>query len=739
MDMPLIPDVISHIRLNENGEVSAFQSNEEHSRGVANLASGFASVFNMGKWGYVLGLLHDKGKEKRQFQEYIRDVNGIPGHWDYTSAGKAHAYVGGILANNIYGKAYENFLSNQIVSHHSGLHDYSEMGNIMNNEIPGEIGQMVGDISLDSFPFEFSQLPGMKWMFPEVHHVSRMLFSCLVDADYLDTESFMDDTSAKMRMNQIQMDDLLPLLEQYISELERNSIDSEINNIRRLVRNRCIEMSDTDRGFYSLTVPTGGGKTLSSLTWAIKHAIRNGMRRIIIAIPYTSIIIQTASILKQIFGEEAVLEHHSNFDPNSIRNNALRHKAKLATENWDYPIIVTTNVQLFESMFSNKPSCCRKLHNLANSVVILDEVQTLPTDFLQPIVDSLKTYHKIFGVSFLFTTASQSVLSGLIEGCNPKASFKGIDRIQEIIPREYSLHEKLRRVKLEFDKSGSTYEEIAERLLKHNKVLCIVNTRKDAHEIFERLPKEGITVHLSRMMCPKHISRTIEKLKRVLKEKEENVVRVVATQLVEAGVDIDFPVVYRQEAGLDSIIQAAGRCNREGKQKKAVTYVFSLNEEHNLHGSIKDANNARLNIVNAKDWFSPETMTEYFIQLYCRKESFDKKDIKTLLYKPSEMCFAEASKMFRLIEDEGKSVVVNVDNSMDLIEQLKITGITYSLVKQLSQYSVTLHERDFQKLRNFGAIEEIIEGIYVITDRAQYDENTGLKLDNHWMNEILTI
>ena len=576
-------------------------------------------------------------------------------------------------------------------------------------------------------------------MTSDSNHLSRMLFSCLVDADYLDTELFMDEKSARKRINGITLQSLLPILETYIDNLQKRNSESEVNAVRRQVQERCVSMSDVEKGFYSLTVPTGGGKTLSSLSWALRHAVHNGMKRIIIAIPYTSIIVQTASVLKQIFGEEAVLEHHSNFNPQSLTGKDMQHKAKLATENWDYPIVVTTNVQLFESMFSNKPSDCRKLHNIANSVIILDEVQTLPTDYLQPIVDALKSYQRMFGISVLFTTASQPVLSGLIEGCNPKAAFQGIDNITEIIPMEYALHDKLRRVCLKIDNAGSSYDEIAERLSRHNKVLCIVNTRNDAREIFERLPKEGLTIHLSRMMCPRHVSKAIQEIKQALTDNSETVVRVVATQLIEAGVDIDFPVVYRQEAGLDSILQAAGRCNREGKLNMATTYVFSLSVEHNLYGSIIDANNARLNMVNVNDWFAPETMTEYFRQLYCRKETFDKKDIKTLLYKHTEMCFAEAAKEFRLIEEAGTTVYVNMDNSLELVERLKSDGITYSLMKQLSQYGVNIHERDFQTLWSYGAIEEVIEGIYVVNDRAQYDENIGLRLDNHWMNEILTI
>ena len=727
-----IPKYISHIRKNQYGEIISYQSNEEHCIGVAELAKQFASEFGMGNWGYVLGILHDKGKEKKEFQEYIQDVNGIPGHKHWTKKGKAHAYVGALLAQGLYGKVATTFFGNAICGHHAGLYDYFELEKmISSSDLPSEVQMQTDAIQLNKAKFTLTE--------NQINHLVRVLFSCLVDADYLDTEKFMNASSASQRGHHKKLSELLILLEDHFCKLNNNSEDSTVNVIRRCVQEQCIKMSSGENGFYSLTVPTGGGKTLSSLLWAMRHAVCNGQKRIIIAIPYTSIIVQTASVLKSIFGEENVLEHHSQFTIDSIIDKDIRLKAKLASENWDYPIVVTTNVQLFESMFSNKPSDCRKLHNIANSVIILDEVQTLPTDYLQPIVDALKSYQRMFGISVLFTTASQPVLSGLIEGCNPKAAFQGIDGITEIIPKEYALHDRLRRVCLEIDNTGSTYDEIADRLSRHDKVLCIVNTRNDAREIFERLPKEGMTIHLSRMMCPRHVTKAIQEIKQALSDNSETVIRVVATQLIEAGVDIDFPVVYRQEAGLDSILQAAGRCNREGKLDMATAYVFSLSVEHKLYGSIIDANNARLGMINVNDWFAPETMTEYFWQLYCRKETFDKKGIKTLLYKPAEMCFAEAAKKFRLIEETGKTVYVNMDDSLELIERLKSDGITYSLMKELSQYSVNIHERDFQKLNSYEAIEEVIEGIYVVKDRAQYDENIGLRLDNHWMNEILTI
>lgn len=498
-------------------------------------------------------------------------------------------------------------------------------------------------------------------------------------------------------------------------------------------------MADTPTGFYSLTVPTGGGKTLSSLVWAIKHAIKNGQKRVIIAIPYTSIIVQTASILRSIFGEENVLEHHSCVDPEQIKDERLKEKMKLATENWDYPIIVTTNVQLFESMFCNKPSACRKLHNIVNSVIILDEVQTLPMDYLQPIVDSLKTYNKLFNVSFLFTTASQPVLSGLIEGCNPKAAFNGIDHITEIIPDDFKLHEKLRRVKLSINDEGKNYDEVAEMLSQHKRVLCIVNTRRDAKEIYQRLSQEGVTLHLSKMMCPDHISETIKAIKTALKDDKNEIIRVVSTQLIEAGVDLDFPVVFRQEAGLDSILQAAGRCNREGRCGLSTTYVFSLSKEHSLpKGDIQAANSARLNLGNDHDWFAPETMTSFFKQLYCRKESFDKKDIRHYLYYPTNnLNFQTAAKEFQLIEDDGVNVVVCWKNSIDIVQQLLVNGPSYMLMKKLSKFMVNINRTDFKALVDMGVVSEKKEGLFVVDYKQQYDEHIGLRTDNNWANEIL--
>ena len=735
--------LISHLYQNRDNGQWMIQTNDEHQKGVADMAASFAGQFGLPSWGRALGLLHDKGKERAAFQQYIRKMNGLPTSDKKRYDDHTHAFVGGILAKELMGKDVSHLLVNQIISHHTGLHDFGDVENILKERLLSkEINE--GDISINK-PLLFqefidSPFSKSKVEWKHFHHLSRMLFSCLVDADRLDTERFMDVESWRKRGNSATLADLLPQLEAYMQKLQSNAADTKVNRIRQQVKEQCSRTSSSEKGFYSLTVPTGGGKTLSSLLWAMKHAVSHSMNRIIIAIPYTSIIVQTAGLLKEIFGEENVLEHHSNFDPDDIKDEENREKAKLATENWDYPIIVTTNVQLFESMFSNRPSDCRKFHNIVNSVIILDEVQTLPTDFLQPIVDAMKAYQKMFGVSILFTTASQPVLSGLIEGANPKVGFKGIEHIMEIIPTEFALHDKLRRVKLEIDNTGKTYDEIAAKVSEHDKVLCIVNTRKDAKELYNRLPDEGVKIHLSRMMCPAHISETICKIKALLKDEAHPIVRVIATQLVEAGVDIDFPVVFRQEAGLDSVLQAAGRCNREGKNRIGHTFVFSLSAEKRiLFGSMAAANNARLNLPTDSDWFAPSTMEKYFQQLYFRKDTFDKKDMKHYLYKLDELCFETASKEFRLIDDDGMNVIVNWENSMGLVENLKKSGCTYSLMKQLAKFTVGVHRSNFSQLIKYGAVEEILEGIYVLADRAQYDNAIGLKLENHWMEEILMI
>ncbi len=715
-------EIISHIRT-EDGTI---QSNENHQQGVSMLASWFADEFGMAEWGRVLGLLHDKGKEKKAFQQHIIKESGLDAgvvvEGDYR-----HAYVGALLAKQLFPK-HHVLMDNALMGHHRGLYDDGDMKEIMKSPIPDDV--TINEFNAD---FEVPRLEKSK----DIHHLERMLYSCLVDADFLDTEAFMQPEQSKLRGKYDSLMALEEKLEAYLEGLKNNAPDTEVNRIRNEVQDWCIEESVNPIGFYSLTVPTGGGKTLASVLWAIKHAIKNDLKRVIIAIPYTSIITQTASVLRNIFGVENVLEHHSNVDHTAFDDKELSQTLKLATENWDYPIVVTTNVQLFESLFSNKPSDCRKLHNIAKSVLILDEVQTLPIEFLGPIIDTFDTLKRVFGVSILFTTASQPKLKGKIQGTNPMVTIDGLSEIHEIVPRSANLHDRLRRVEMEFEESRKNYDEIAEELSQHPRVLCIVNTRKDAKELYSRLPQDGICLHLSRMMCPDHVMETIDRMKSALKDPSNAIIRVVATQLIEAGVDIDFPVVFRQEAGLDSILQAAGRCNREGKLEMGKAFVFGF-QKPLPRGFMTQTNNARIGMGKDHDWFSPEAMEAYFRQLYSRVDSFDKVNIKDMLYKP-EMQFETAASEFQLIDDNTTSVIVNWKNSMDLVERLKSEGVTYSLMKALSHYSVNVRNNDLKKLTEAGAVEEVLEGVYVVGDPVFYDKEVGLITDNHWLEESLIV
>lgn len=597
--------------------------------------------------------------------------------------------------------------------------------------------QMPDDVTVDE-AIQIGLPQQTQWKRKDLHHLIRMLFSCLVDADSLDTEAFMNPAQARLRGGGASMEELLQRLEQHLDRLRKESDDTPVNRIRNYVQEHCVQGSSGEVGFYSLTVPTGGGKTLASVLWALHHAVRNHLNRIIIAIPYTSIIVQTAATLRTIFGDVNVLEHHSNMAPKDRADDEHIDPLQLATENWDYPIIVTTNVQLFESLFSNRRSDCRKLHNIARSVVIMDEVQTLPMGFYKPIVHTLDTLKRVFGTSFLFTTASQPILSGRVECSDKRESFNALPDVRELIPREARLHDKLRRVRLE-SLSSQTYDDIARMLASHNRVLCIVNTRRDAKEIFERLPDEGTRLHLSRMMCPAHVAATIHQIKDALQSGTDEPIRVVSTQLIEAGVDIDFPVVFRQEAGLDSILQAAGRCNREGRQPVSPTYVFSLNQEHPLPpGYISQANYARLSMGHDHDWFSPEAMTCYFTQLHSRTPSFDTAQMEALLYK-LECEFETAATAFRMIDDKTIPVIVNWGESMTLLGNVRLQKPSYALMKRLAQYSVGIRKGDFDKLLKMGAIEEPFENVYCITHSGFYKADMGLTFENQWLEETYII
>lgn len=342
---------ISHIRTSAEGRIEV-QTNEEHSHNVAELAKRFAQQFGMDEWGYLIGQLHDRGKERFSFQQYIRQSNGLP--YEHWSGDTDHAYIGALVAQKAY-PVLSPIIGNDIAGHHRGLYDINELQARLKAPMPKGIDTTVPECSLKRLHITGNA---------DVNHVCRMLFSCLVDADYLDTEQFMSPETSKLRIPYESLQSLSTKLECRLGSF-KSAPDNALNRIRDQIQQWCREKANNSPGFFELTVPTGGGKTISSMVWAINHALKFGKRRIIIALPYTSIIIQTAQILRSIFGDENVLEHHS-----VVNEDKEDERIKLASENWDSPIIVTTNVQLFESFFANKPSKCRKLHNIANSVSV---------------------------------------------------------------------------------------------------------------------------------------------------------------------------------------------------------------------------------------------------------------------------------------------------------------------------------------------------------------------------------
>lgn len=656
-----------------------------------------------------------------------------------------HSSAGAILAKEKL-PGYFPPLAYCIAGHHSGLLDWTSSGEAnldrrlsktdcyqeMLKDAPEEMQEVVA--SLDQ--------PLVDDFEKEMHQWIRMLFSCLVDADYLDTERFMQPEQANRRGQYDSMETLKDRFDTYMESLTADAPASFINEKRAAILSRCREMAGGLPGFFSLTVPTGGGKTLASMAWALIHAVRYQKDRIIIVIPYTSIIVQTAAVLRNIFGAENVVEHHSNLQQDS---NDERSPSLLATENWDAPIIVTTNVQFFESLYACRSSRCRKLHNICNSVVILDEAQMLPVEFLNPVLDVLQSLQASFKASILFTTATLPVFSGHI-GTGPEV-FNGLKTpVTEITSVHDNLFEAFKRVELHWPEPNTTttFDELAGKLSGYDSVLCIVNTRKEARELCRRMP-EG-TLHLSRMMCSAHIMEVIKLIKQKLKNNEP--VRVISTQLVEAGVDIDFPVVYRAFAGLDSIIQAAGRCNREGKLNKkgelGQVFVFKF-ENCILRGVMgKGANALRemLSVSDGEDLFSPACIAQYFSLFYANCNTFDKAEIKKNLYEgASEMnfLFATAADRFRLIDDKDSvSILVGYGDGATLLEELKRNGPEFWLLRKLQQYSVSVRKWDFEQLRKQGTVAEYA-GIFILEDSRCYDEQAGLVLDGAWVEELLLV
>ena len=689
------------------------QTVKDHLTGTANLASEFADAFGAAGQAELAGLAHDIGKYTAAFQLRLQGGHKVD-----------HATYG----------AYECFMRRQLAAafaamgHHGHLTDGGGKGDT------SDAGTFFGRIkraksgALDPDPVWRQEISLPEAVIPawandrlEGMFFTRMLFSCLVDADYLDTEAFMDGHARQM-YDGPDIDALWSRLSGYISGWFPPK--GELNAQRCAILERCLSEGRTKRpGVFTLTVPTGGGKTVASLAFALAHAKAHGLKRVIYVIPYTSIIEQTAETFRNILGDESVLEHHSNVQydiaaDGEADGNGLRMLR--ATENWDAPVVVTTAVQFFESLFACKPSQCRKLHSIAGSVVVFDEAQMLPLPYLRPCVWAISQLVRHYNVSAVLCTATQPALNPLLDEFLP-----GAEPV-ELCPEQVFSSSVFRRVT--FRRAGRlSWDELAQKMNEQRQVLCIVNARKSVQTIFSKLSGEGC-FHLSTLMCPAHRQAQLAEIRRRLSGGLP--CRVVSTSLVEAGVDIDFPAVYREEAGLDSVLQAAGRCNREGTRAAAESVVTVFQGEDRppkLFDTQIEV--GRMVIERQADLTSRRAVHDYFHELLEVKgqAAQDQKVIMGIMSKQL-FPFQGVAERFHIIDNATRTVYIPVGEGAALVDSLRHGERSLSLFRKLGRYGVSVYENHFQSLDSAGALELLEDGSAVLLNTSLYSEQTGLSL-----------
>lgn len=701
---------------------SQTQSIIEHLENTANRAKDFGNSFDNGYYAYICGMLHDIGKYSKAFQDKI--INNSDTRVDHSTAGTIEINK----KINIFGK----LLAYCIAGHHGGLPDGGNKSDTASEStLNGRLKRSMrlpdysyfeNEVNIDDFPpLKFPNIKPLNKGGFSLSFFIRMVYSCLVDSDFLDTETFMSNNGVD---RSVTYDFKLfnNNLNNYIGKFKNK--EREINKIRAGIMNNCIEKSKHERGLYTLTVPTGGGKTISSLAFAINHVLEHGMDRIIYVIPYTSIIEQTGGIFKDILGRDNVLEHHSNFDFKDDED-LIFHKLKLSSENWDIPIVVTTNVQFFESLFANKSSRCRKLHNITNSAIIFDEAQMIPTQFLTPCIMAISELVINYKSTCVLCSATQPSL---------KDKFPKEISTTEICENTESLYQFFRRTKV-VNRGKMEVSQIVQEMNNCNQVLCIVNNKKHAVEIYSKLIVEG-AFHLSTRMCPKHRKKVLKEIKQRLEQGLP--CKVVSTQLIEAGVDVDFPVVYRAMAGIDSIVQAAGRCNREGKLEVGIVNIFEPESifTKNMPNTIKRPIKVAENIIKRfEDIFSPQAIKAYFEELYIfeGEEGLDVNNIYKKLEKGSEGCnfnfnFRQVASSFKLIDENTIPIIIEIDDSSkELINKLRYIDECKSVLRALQPYTVNVYENEFEKMQGANKIEVINDGIYILRDINMYRKDTGLE------------
>ena len=725
-DEPKPHNYISHV--SADGRMESVLA---HLGEVSELARSFAESFGGGEWAAAAGLAHDVGKQSVEFQKRILD-NGPK--VDHSTRG----------AKLLFDKGYWP-LAYCVAGHHAGLPDGGTSALTHGPSLRGRLSEenllsvpVCGMLGIDERMPQVLSLPtSIKGEYLDSFSMSfftRMIFSCLVDADYICTERFMSGADLR-QLSADAFSNLFEALEVRLREFPAPK--DELGLARKRVSDECLAAADYPPGFFTLTVPTGGGKTLASMRFALKHILNNSntMRRVVCAIPFTSIIEQNAQVYRDLFGEQNVLEVHSgcDVDDDSLEEgNAMR----LAAENWAAPIVVTTNVQLFESLFANKASRCRKLHNIVGSVIVLDEAQMLPMERLEPCIRALVELVKHYNCTVVLCTATQPSFNKMIaeHGLN----------VREIISDPVSLKRQLKRVLYE-NLGKVSDEELVGRLRAHRQCLCIVNSRMQAKSLYRELEADDGVFHLSTSMHSVHRRRVLSEIRKRLVAGDDVPCKVISTSLIEAGVDIDFPVVYRACAGMDSVVQSGGRCNREGRRspQESIVYLFESEEQYRIPSDVvtKAAITKQLllqaggtSMGDLIDIEEDGLVKGYFDRLHTLlRYSMDKGSVMRMLSSVNmrvlhpSIPFEQIAQSFAMIENPAISLVVQCDEIDHEIAMLRRGLADMRTMRKLYRYSVSVYPTMLRLLEEACKVD-IVNGVHVLIDENSYDENIGVEV-----------
>lgn len=685
---------------------------DKHIREVARMARDFAAAWGADELGYWLGMWHDLGKCNPAFQEYLKECIRNPEHRGHGPDHKA--------AGAVYAQRHLPILSLLIQGHHGGLRSPAEYRNWLEEKIrehgPALEGSLAAARSLLSSldpPQPLEIPPAIRQNKLASEFFLRMLFSALVDADFLDTEAHFNKDKAARRGSNVTLADLSERLEEEQRKLSGQG-ESIVAKARHAIYEACLAAASQPPGWFRLTVPTGGGKTRSGMAFALRHAVAHGLRRVIVAVPYISITEQTADTYRSIFGADdaeapVVLEHHSSArytHGEADEYTPGQQWARLAAENWDAPIVVTTTVQLFQSLFASGTSPCRKLHRLARSVIILDEAQALPAHLLTPILDALMHLTAHYGTSVVLSTATQP-------------AFESIPLVQslqarEIVPEPKRWFDALRRVEYEWrTQRALTWEEIASLLRAEPQALAVLNTKKDALALLDALDDPD-ALHLSTLLCGAHRRAVIKEVKRRLEANEP--CRLISTQVIEAGVDLDFPFVVRALGPLDSVIQAAGRCNREGKLGRGRVVIVRPAEGSTPYGAYLTGVGITEKLLGSGnlDVDDPAIPARYFRLLF-DSVATDRDGIQSLR---AQLNYSEVARQFRMIDDDTEDVLVfygdeeQQERVRRAIDQLRRNpALARVLLRQLRPFMVSLRSREAARCRQRGLISDLLPDV----------------------------